>query len=180
MNVGTLKFEKTPNLYFIHSTKKLDEMLNAAEMDRAVIGYRALMNHVEIAPVKDEAEKVAWFKEFVKFKEEQNLYVESFGKIATTTKATGSQEYYILLPWPYQAAPGKYTLTVYAVNGNRLVENAETNVMVEQVGMVKALVGMANNNGALYGILSIGIALRSGKENRLRRGRGHQDRDQGR
>jgi hypothetical protein len=43
-----------------------------------------------------------------------------------------------------------------------VVETAETHVFVEQVGMVKYLAGMAKNNGALYGVVSILAALAAG------------------
>lgn len=162
MNVGNLQFEHMPNLYFVHSTKNIDEILAPGETDSYVIGYPALKKHVEILPAADENEKSKWFDEFVKFKEYSNLYSTSSGKISTMTKAHGRQEYHILLPWPYQAAPGEYTVTVYAVKDKKVVEEADTRVHVEQVGAIKTLAGVAKNKAALYGILSIGIALGAG------------------
>jgi len=61
-----------------------------------------------------------------------------------------------------QAAPGDYLVTVYAVKDHRVVEQAEAKVNVEQVGIVKTLANMARDNAALYGFLSIGIALSAG------------------
>ena len=43
-----------------------------------------------------------------------------------------------------------------------IIEKAETRVVVEQVGIIKMLSGMAANNGAMYGIISIIIALGAG------------------
>ena len=162
MNVGQLKFEKTPNFYEVFSSKKLDDILSAEEMDKHVIGYSALSKHVEITPAANDAEKETWFNEFVKYKEDTRLYTSSFGKIETTMTAEGKQQYYILTDWPYQAAPGDYLVTVYAVRNNKVVEQAEAKVNVEQVGIVKTLAGMAKENAAVYGLLSIGIALSAG------------------
>jgi hypothetical protein len=53
-------------------------------------------------------------------------------------------------------------VTVYAVKNNKVVEQAEAKVLVEQVGMVKALAGMAKNSAAFYGFLSVGVALGAG------------------
>jgi hypothetical protein len=160
--VGTLKFEQTPNLYEVFSTKKLDDILGPEERERYVIGYPALEKHVEVGPVARGEEKTKWFGEFVKFKEASNLYASSSGTITTSALADGRQEYYIMTNWPYQAAPGDYTVTVYAVKSKKVVEQAECKVRVEQVGMVKALAGMAANSAAFYGFLSIGIALAAG------------------
>ena len=162
MNVGQLKFENTPNFYAVYSTKKLDEMLGKEEMEKYVIGYPALEKHVAVTPSANEEEKAKWFNEFVKYKEASNVYVSSSGKISTTAKADGRQEYYILTDWPYQAAPGDYLVTVYAVKNGMVIEQAEAKVNVEQAGLVKTLATMAKNSAAFYGILSIGIALGAG------------------
>jgi len=55
-----------------------------------------------------------------------------------------------------------YTVTVYAVKNKKIVEQAESKVQVEQAGIVKRLAGMAKNNAAVYGILSIMAALGAG------------------
>jgi uncharacterized protein (TIGR02186 family) len=162
MNVGTLKFEHVPNFFAVYSTKKLEDLLSAEEMERYTIGYTALEKHVDVTPVANEEEKAKWFNEFVKFKENSKVYAISSGKIETKMNQNGQQEYYILTDWPYQAQPGDYRVTVYAVKDGKVIEQAESNVNVEQVGMVKTLSTMAKNNAAFYGILSIGIALGAG------------------
>ena len=161
MNVGTINFEHIPSLYFLSSSKKVDDILSKEEMAKDVVGYEALERHVELKPVKDEEEKAKWFNEFVKYKEQSKLYSVASGNI-TFTRENGKQNYYTLFEWPYQAIPGIYTVTVYAVKNNRIVEKAESKVQVEQAGVVKKLAGMAKNNAAVYGILSILAALGAG------------------
>jgi len=162
MNVGKLTFEQTPNFYEVFSTKKVDDILSREEREKYVIGYPALGKHVEITPVANEEEKAKWFDEFVKYKEESKVYTTADGKIETTTNAEGKQEYYILTAWPYQAQPGDYLVSVYAVKDHKVVEQAQSKVNVEQVGMVKTLATMAKNSPAIYGFLSIGVALGAG------------------
>jgi uncharacterized protein (TIGR02186 family) len=161
MNVGKLTFEHVPLLYFIQSTKNLTDMLSEEELNKYVLGYPALERHSEVSPVSGVAEKERWFDQFVSFKEASKLYTASYGKISTTQKGD-EQQYYILLDWPYQAQPGEYTVSVYAVKGNKVVESAETKMRVEQVGIVKSLAGMAKNKAALYGFISIVVALGAG------------------
>jgi hypothetical protein len=161
MNVGTLEFKETPRLYEVHSTRPVQELLPDAEADRYVLGYPALARHVQIAPVSSEAEKSKWFGEYVKFKEDSNLYATSSGKI-TFSEKDGKRQYYINTPWPFQAPPGDYLVTVYAVKDGKVVETADSKVLVEQVGGVKYLATMAKNQGALYGLFSILAALGAG------------------
>ena len=162
MNVGQMKFEQTPNFYEVFSTKKVEDILSREEMERYVIGYPALAKHVEITPVANEEEKIKWFNEFVKFKEASKVYTTSSGNIETKLNAEGKQEYYILTDWPYQAQPSDYLVSVYAVKDNKVIEQAQSKVNVEQIGMVNTLATMAKNSPAIYGFLSIGVALGAG------------------
>ena len=162
MNVGQLKFENTPNFYEVFSTKKIDDILSREEMEKYTLGYAALQKHVEVTPVANEEEKAKWFGEFIRFKEDSRVYATSFGKIETTMNKDGRQDYYILTDWPYQAQPGDYLVSVYAVKNGKVVEQAESKVNVEQVGMVKTLAALAKNSAAFYGFLSIGVALGAG------------------
>jgi uncharacterized protein (TIGR02186 family) len=161
MNVGALKFEGVPNLYSIHSTRKVEDLIDQQEQDQYVIGYPALGRHIKLSPAADEQEKAKWFGEFLKYKESSRLYTTSSGKIDLKEK-DGNQSYYINTEWPYQAPPGDYLVTVYAVRDGKIVDTAVSKVLVEQVGIVKSLAGMAKNNSVLYGIISIISALGAG------------------
>jgi uncharacterized protein (TIGR02186 family) len=160
MNVGELEIEHAPKVYALHSTKNVEDILSKDELDKYVVGYPSLAKHIEMN-VSDEGEKSKWFNEFVKFKESSQLYETSTGKILLTAK-DGTENYYILTQWPFQAPPGRYTVTVYAVKDRKVIETATSNVSVEQVGVVKALADMAKNNASVYGIISILAALGAG------------------
>lgn len=161
MNIGKLNFQHVPNLYFLYSTKKIDEILSPEEKDKEIIGYDALMKQVEIDPVDNEADREKWFKEFVRFKEASRLYSIASEDIKVTDKKD-RQYYSIKLPWPYQAQPGEYTINVYAVKDKRITERVDARIVVAQVGGVKILADMAKKKAPLYGILSIVVAIAAG------------------
>lgn len=161
MNVGELKFDHVPMLYSLHSSKKISDILSQEEMDKYAIGYGAVSKQVEVQPVSNEADKTKWFNEFVKFKEDSKLYAESSGDVSLSANGK-DQGYYVLSQWPYQASPGEYIVTVYAVKDKKIVETAETKVSVEQVGLVKSFATMAKNSAALYGTISVIAALLAG------------------
>lgn len=161
MNVNTIDFENVPSLYFLASTKKLDDILSKDELAKDIVGYEALKDHAKLSLVKNEGEKTRWFNEFVKYKEHSKLYSMASGNI-TFSKKDGKQNYYTLFQWPYQATPGDYKVTVYAVKNNKVIGKKEAKVQVEQAGIVKTLAGMARNNAAVYGLLSILAALGAG------------------
>lgn len=161
MNVGEMNFDKVPLLYSLHSTKKISDILSDEERDKYQIGYASMGKQAEIQPVANEADKKKWFNEFVKYQEAYKLYAVSEGDVSLTSNA-GEQYYYVLSPWPYQATPGEYTVTVYAVKDKKVVETSATKVWVEQVGLVKSFAEMAKNSAALYGAISIIAALAAG------------------
>jgi hypothetical protein len=160
MNVGELKIDHVPNTYFLHSTKNVEDILSKDQLNKYVIGYPALARHVEMN-ASDEGEKTGWFDEYVKFKESSKLYGTTSGRISLT-EDKNAQSYYILTQWPYQAPPGNYTVTVYAVKDNKVIETATSNVNVEQVGMVKSFANMAKNRATEYGFISVFAALSAG------------------
>lgn len=161
MNGGKLIFERAPGLYLLYSTKKVNEILSDEGKVKHLIGYPALNNHADILPIRDNEEKNEIFQEFVKLKETSGLYSISDGKFITTVK-NGKQVYNININWPYQAAPDDYTMTAYAVRDGKIIEKAEAKLRVQQVGIVKELTNMARNNGILYGLVSIMVAIAAG------------------
>jgi uncharacterized protein (TIGR02186 family) len=161
MNVGELKFDHVPVLYSLHSSKKISDILSQEEINKYAIGYEAVGRQAEVKPVANEADKTKWFNEFVRFKEASNLYCQ-LPEDVTLTASGKDQAFYVLSQWPYQAPPGDYIVTVYAVRDKKVVETAETKVFVEQVGLVKSFATMAKNSAALYGTISIAAALLAG------------------
>lgn len=161
MNIDELEFENTPGLYFIRSSQNIDKLVDSQDANKYVLGFTALEHHIGIDKVNNQEEKARWFAEFVKFKEQQKLYAEGGGEITYSNK-DGKHTYYTLFDWPYQAQPGDYTVDVYAVKDGRVVDSAQSMVLVDQAGAVKFLATMAKSNGAMYGIISIVIALLTG------------------
>ncbi|HZD59411.1 MAG TPA: TIGR02186 family protein, partial [Anaerolineae bacterium] len=157
----TLEFEHVPNLYILYSTKDLKAILNQEEMDKYIIGYPALNRHIKIVPTKSDNEKTKWFNELVKLKEASGLYSIPSQRITAIPKGN-MKRYSIKIDWPYQAPPGRYIATVYEVRGGKIVDMSETSISVKQSGFVKAIADVASKNGALYGIISIVIALAVG------------------
>lgn len=162
MNVGALHFGRTPNLYEVWGTRALDEILSPEERDANVIGYDALLKHATIEPAQSDGEKAKWFGELVKLKEASRLYTAPSNRIRTEALPDGRQRYELKTDWPYQATPGEYKVTVYAVKDRKVTETAECKVLVEQVGIVKTLATMARDSAAFYGIVSIAIAIGAG------------------
>jgi uncharacterized protein (TIGR02186 family) len=161
MNTATVTLEDLPNVYLQRSSKAPEGILSQEQLESNAIGYDALLHESEISPAANDEEKESLFKDFVKYKEANKLYSVMDGDV-TLKEENGVQEYYTLVKWPYQAPPGDYSVNVYAVRDGKVMEKAQAAVLVERIGLVKSLTNMAQNNGALYGIIAILIALAAG------------------
>jgi len=162
MNVEKLTMENAPYFYYIRSTKDLDSLLGADELVSNNLGYGALEETIEIKPQQSPEMKKKLLGDYIKYKEDGKLYSQSLGDIEQKKDDAGKPTYYTVFDWPYQAPPGNYTVDVYAVKDHVITDTAQSKVVVEQEGVVKALSDMAQNNGGLYGIAAIGVSLTAG------------------
>ncbi len=161
MNVGDLHFSQVPGLYLLKSSKNIAEMMKPEEAERHVLGYDALGRHLVVEPAATESEKEEIVGQFIQFQEQHNLYAQQTGEIEFADE-NGKRIYRTVFAWPFQAKPGDYAVDVYEVKDGQVVAAAQSAVKVEQAGTVKYLAGLARNNGAIYGIFSIIVALVSG------------------
>ncbi|GAB4389478.1 MAG: hypothetical protein Kow0025_15060 [Thermodesulfovibrionales bacterium] len=161
MNAGDLDLGNVPGLYLLASTRRAEDILSQEELDRYAIGYGALERLAEAKGLGPGEDKSEWFREFLKLKESSRMYSSAVGDFSVTPE-DGKERYYVLFDWPHRAPSGDYSVTVYAVRDGKVVEKAETGLLVEEVGVVKALDTMARRHGALYGAAAIFIALGAG------------------
>jgi len=161
MNTGDVSFEHVPNVYYLLSTKKAADILSAEELSRNDLGYGAIFERASIEATQEEGDKKTLFDEFVKYKERNKLFSVSDGGFDLSDEGS-AQKYSTTIKWPFQIPPGEYMITAHAVKDGKVVDQVSTNVTVERTGVVKSLTDMAQNNGAIYGILAIVIALAAG------------------
>lgn len=161
MNVEQLTVKNVPALYFIRSTRPVADLLDPAQLKANGIGYAAVEDSLEITPTPGPEQREKLLADFIKYKESGAVYSQSVGDVEIKPDPAGDT-YETVFNWPYQAPPGDYTVTVYAVKEGKIVDKAESPVTVEETGIVKTLDNMAQNNAALYGTAAIGISLTAG------------------
>lgn len=161
MNTDEHVFTEVPELYFLKSTADPAQILSEDQLLANNIGYKAVAANGKIEPEVPPAEKAVLFEEFFKYKEDQNLYNQSVEGIETSPSGA-VQSFDTVFDWPYQAKPGIYEVTVYSVKDGQITGTSKGEVRVEETGVVKTLSDMSKNNGGLYGLLAIGVAVIAG------------------
>lgn len=161
MNVDEYEFSNIPNVYLIKSSKALADLLGPQQLTEKGLGLKEVGLQAEIEPEPSSDEKELLLDEFAKYKETKNLFAASAGDIEINQEG-GKQTYSAEIDWPYQAPPGQYQITVYSVEDGLIFDTAETQIAVQEVGAVKSIANMAADNGALYGLIAIVIAIVAG------------------
>jgi hypothetical protein len=161
MKMGDMSFEHVPAAYLLASSKSLETLLPVHERVKEGIGFEAIKANAKMESSAQNMDPDRWIDEFVKFKKAEKLYLMQEGTI-TRSQGTQGSEYKLDINWPYQAAPGTYTVDVLAVRDGKIIDRSETSITVERSGIVAWLSDLAFNHAAIYGLLAIVIAMAAG------------------
>lgn len=161
MKTGTLEFKGVPGVYLIHSTADLSRILPETERGQYQLGYEAMAKATRIEDKNGNPVDGKWFDEFVRFKEKEKVYKIEQGTIVRQ-HGENSNAFKVVVDWPFQAPPGEYKVELFAVKDGKVVDKAATQFEVERVGIVAMLSKMATEQSALYGAMSVVMALVAG------------------
>lgn len=158
MKLGTLIFKNIPGTYLLSSSAPITTVLTPEERDQNSIGFDSLEKKVEIEAEHGSLPAGDWFVEFLDFKKHEQVYAVVEGNVQVEAKGG----YRLILNWPYQAQPGKYTIEVITARNGQVTGRAESSIAVEMTGVVEKLSNLASQHRAIYGILAIVVALTVG------------------
>lgn len=161
MKKGGLEFKDVPGVYLVNTTTDMNLILSETERGQYQLGYDAMAKATKIEDDKGQPAERKWFDEFTRFKEKEMIYNIQQGTITRRHGEKGNT-FEIVVNWPYQAPPGIYDIDLLAVNNGKVVDKAVTTFEVKRVGIIAALSKMAVDQAALYGIMSVLIALAAG------------------
>jgi len=161
MKMGDISFEHVPTVYLLYSSRNLDSLLQEDKRIIEGIGIESIKAGTKMESSGADMDSDRWIAEFIKFKKAEKLYDIEEDAI-TRPHGTDSNEYQLDIKWPYQAAPGTYTIEVLAVRDGNVVDRAETSLTVARTGIVEKLSNLAFNHAAVYGIIAIIVAMAAG------------------
>jgi len=162
MNINKFIFRHIPQVYFTFaSNDSLDGNLNKMEKEKWGIGYNILKKYFEVPSIKNETQKDILFKELIKFKEKEHLWGR-FERAIHIFQTGDKKTYKLVMDWSPNIPPNVYIVDVYSIKNGVVVEHVQRNIKVQKVGIVKNLSILAQIHGAIYGIVSIVVALGAG------------------
>lgn len=157
-NVGKLRISGAPSLCLVASSggapKGLDEeVVGAHRLDLA-----AVVRRTEVKPPRDVA---LMQREYLRLKRSQGVYGHFAGAVRLVGAGADSR-FVARIPWPDRAKTGRYAVDVVQLSRGVVVGHQTATLDVKLVGLPRLISYLAFQKSALYGFLSVVIALSVG------------------
>ncbi|SDE34575.1 TIGR02186 family protein [Limimaricola pyoseonensis] len=154
VNTDAIEVDAAPSFYAVASTGPLDEILSATEDLRHAVSIpraiRAVGNRIE-----GSAEFVA---ALIRIREEMGLYERLDGAVDLEQQTL----FRTSVALPANLVEGNYETRIFLTRGGAVIDRYETVIGVQKVGIERWLYNLAQERAALYGLLSLLLAMAAG------------------
>ncbi|MCB2185362.1 MAG: TIGR02186 family protein [Deltaproteobacteria bacterium] len=161
MGVKQFEVENLPYLYKIHSSRPLKEFVTPELATEYRLSYPSLEADMKLTLVKGTEvpeDRKIMFDGFIELKEKFNLYKVAENRIKITKGALF--EHYFT--FPDKAKEGDYLVESLAIKDGKVIAKSQDVVEVRKVGLTAWLFRMSRENGVMYGIMAVLIAVGAG------------------
>jgi len=157
MNTGKINFKNVPAVFMVYTTPDLAKIINLHTID---LGYWSVKDQVELEPETEAKEFL--FKEFVKLKEDEGVYIVDDKSVKYTGTSDGSRQYEINIAVPPKMKPGHYSVEAYAIKDKSVAGKAFTELTITLIGFPAWIAGLAFGHELLYGVMAVFVAIAAG------------------
>ncbi len=159
MSVGEIKVENVPSLYILQSSSPEIPTLTATATPW---GVAALQKVVKLSGSLEASEQGKFFQEFLELKKHEQVYRVSPGALKLSPAPDGGSLVKGAIALPAKVPAGNYRVRLSAVLHGSLLSQRDAPLEVKMVGFPAMLMKLAYQQGALYGILAVVIAIVTG------------------
>ena len=157
VNATTATFRDVASYYRMASSRPLAEFAPEALLSRYQIGLDNIrMNTAEDGRSADEAQ--AFRKALIRLKTNEGLYSEELGSVNMMSNRLFRTELY----FPANVPTGTYLVEVYLFREGAVTSAEIVPFTVSKIGVGADVFDFAQHYGAIYGILSIALAVGAG------------------
>lgn len=157
LNTDELSFDAVPSYYAVASSAPLDELTSPETLARHGIGVENLKlktSHDDASPETVEAYRQALIRNM----NEANLFTAEPGQV----RFLGGRLFRTNLSFPANVPPGDYNVEVFEFDEGQVIGAQRNLLVVSKVGAEAELFDLAHTQPALYGLISILIAISAG------------------
>ncbi len=182
---GKVEVSGAPALFLVFSRRPVRALLPRPAIDQFVLDERALVAGMHVAP--READGAQTREAYLRLKVDDGSYRSVTEGVEVGAPVDGKVPFAVEFTWPATAPPGSYTALAYECRGGAVVGESSASFEVAESGLAAGVKHLADDHGATYGALAVGVTLSLGfgldsalAWVRRRRGVGRWRRDQGR
>ena len=154
VNTDEVEIDTAPSFYAVATNAPLAQILRDTEDLRARISTARAIRAVG-AGVPDAS---AFVDALVRIKERQQLYQSDIGAVDVEEETL----FRVTFDLPANLTEGDYRARIFLTRGGRPVDSTSALIPVQKVGIERWLYRLAQDQAALYGLLSLAIAIAAG------------------
>jgi len=154
LNTGRQAFDDVPAYYAIAASQPLQRLL-ARSAGGEILSLEDRMSSVRSFGQRDHDDLIKFRLGLVEVKRREGLYPAAIGQV--TIQA--GRLFRVELPFPSRLPEGVYEVRTYLVRDGKIVAAVSRPLPVGKVGFSAQLAGWADNDGPLYGLGAILMAV---------------------
>jgi uncharacterized protein (TIGR02186 family) len=153
VNAAALKISQAPSFYAVATSRPLSVVLDQNEDLRHGISLDQKIYAYTLASMTNEAKD--FIKALMRIREQDGSYqlLEGAVDIDQQTLFRSSIEL------PSNLTEGEYSTRIFLTRGGKVISNFDTIIHVRKVGLERFLFNLAQEQAALYGLLSLALAV---------------------
>jgi uncharacterized protein (TIGR02186 family) len=153
INKDAMTLFRMPSYYYLASSRPLKELTTEETLARYQLGLAALQPESlsTHTPAKAEPFRLA----AIRARERDGLFEEDQSAVEFLSYSL----FRVRVPVPASVPRGQYTAEVYLFSNGMVVGAQTTPLYVEQTGVERRLFNFAHNDGVLYGLIAVVMAL---------------------
>jgi uncharacterized protein (TIGR02186 family) len=156
VNDAGVKVDTAPSLYAIATTGPFRDIISFTDDFRYKVGIENLVHF--IGETDDAEFKEGYPEALVRLRRAEGIYFEVSGGV----KVTDETLFETRIQLPANLVEGDYKVRVFLLRDKNVMDVFESSIEVRKVGLERWIYTMAQEQSALYGLLSILVALTAG------------------
>ncbi len=155
INTDSVHFETAPGFYAVATSAPIKSLVD----ERTASIWEIGLDYLQLSPTSSDSAQVAEFtRGLVDLRRRSGLWSEQEGRIGITQNIL----YQARITIPSAVPVGSYTAEIYLIRHGKVIARAATPITIDKSGFERWVYVAAENNGLLYGLVAVALALLAG------------------
>ncbi len=156
-NTKQITYNKIPSIFFIASSANIENILPMSTIIKEELSFDLLLeNKLSKRNFISDISLEDWKDNFVRIKKNKSLFKEY------KVEKIENKLFQTRVFFPAESIPGKYTVIVYQIKNNVILNKKEKIITLQKSGIGSQIYDFAHKNAAAYGFFAIIFAILSG------------------